>query len=172
MSSTTIPFISFILHTYSPGMSYLAPSASSAERIGQGAIHDSSSQLRRYAPFTCHVYQIGSNHSSRVTGRWNALRRNISWTMIRFLISSDLPRLTEMRMTVTFSPEGRDGTVKNGGMSSGTFAKDGGISYLGLHLHPPPSLACLYRWHTRYVGTFSSPFHSLLITMMKFTTLP
>jgi hypothetical protein len=43
LSSTTIPFISFILHTYSPGMSYLAPSASSAERIGQGAIHDSSS---------------------------------------------------------------------------------------------------------------------------------
>ena len=61
--------------------------------------------------------------------------------MIRFLISSvsiDLPRLTEMRMTVTFSPEGRDGTVKNGGMSSGTFANDGGISYLGLH---PQSLA-------------------------------
>jgi hypothetical protein len=36
-------------------------------------------------------------------------------------------------MTITFSPEGRDGTVKNGGTSSGTFAKDGGISYLGLH---------------------------------------
>jgi len=46
--------------------------------------------------------------------------------MIRFLISFitiDRPSLTEMRLTVAVSQEGRAGTVKIGGTNSGTFAK-------------------------------------------------
>ena len=38
----------------------IAPSTSFTKRISQGAIHDSKSQLQRYAPFTYYIYQIGS----------------------------------------------------------------------------------------------------------------
>jgi hypothetical protein len=129
------PHAGLMLHTYSPNMSCLTPSTSSTERISQGTIH-SESQLQRYASSTCHAYQVVSKHGSRATVHWHALRRCISWMMIRFLISFisiDLPSLTEVRMTITFSQEGRDGTVKSGGTSSGAFAKEGGISYWGLH---------------------------------------
>ena len=80
------------------------------------------------------VYRIMNKHGSRATV--HILCRYTSSTTILFLtsfISIDRQSLTETSVTLTILLVGRYGTVNNGGTNSHTFAKDGGMSYLGRH---------------------------------------
>jgi hypothetical protein len=137
LSSTNIICIDTqVLNTYSPTMSYLAPSTSSfqsTERISQGAV-SSESQLQKYASLSSYACQRVNKHGQRATV--HIRHRSTSLTMFQFstsFISIGHSFWVKTRMTTSVSRGEENGLGNAGGIDSPTFVKDGGTSYSGQH---------------------------------------
>src|SRR5229473_3043384 len=76
----------------------------------------------------------------------------------------------DTRMTKSVSKGRVNGPAKSGGTNSHTFAKDGGISYLGQHPTWVFTLSVHLARPSQTYWNIHHPFRSLLITMSKMTT--